>query len=67
MNKNGNVKLYLALLIISALCIFQLFLIINDSHEDNRKLRIEDMNLKDEHYISLLLMKRLIFCLIRLK
>jgi hypothetical protein len=52
MNKNGNVKLYLALLIISTLCIFQLFLIINDSSEDNRMLSIENRNLKDEHYIS---------------
>ena len=52
MNENGNGKLYLVLLIISVLCIFQLFLIINDSNEDNRMLRIENRNLKDEDYIS---------------
>jgi hypothetical protein len=52
MNGNGNGKLYLVLLIISVLCIFQLFLIINDSNEDNRMLRIEIRNLKDKDYIS---------------
>lgn len=52
MNENGNGKLYLGLLIISVLCIFQLFLIINDRNEDNRILRIENRNLKDEDYIS---------------
>ena len=52
MNEKGNGKLYFALLIISVLCICQLFLIINDSNEDNRILRIENRNLKDKDYIS---------------
>jgi hypothetical protein len=52
MKEAGNGKLNLVLLIISVLCIFQLFSIINVSNDDNLMLRIYNRNLKDEHYIS---------------
>jgi len=52
MKENSNSKLYLALFIISVLCIFQLFIIINQSNDDNRMLRIQNRNLKDKNYIS---------------
>ena len=52
MNENGNGKLYLFLLIISVGFIFQLFMIINQSNDDNRMLRIENRNIKDKDYVS---------------
>ena len=52
MNENGNGKLYLFLLIISVGFIFQLFMIINQSNDDNRMLHIENRNIKDKDYVS---------------
>ena len=52
MNENCNSKLYLFLLVVSVACIFQLFMIIDKSNDDNRMLRIEIRNLKDKDYVS---------------
>jgi len=52
MDRKGYFGLCLVFLIISLGCIFQLFMIIDQYNDDNRMLRIENRNLKDEDYVS---------------